>query len=311
MRNLVTGGAGFIGSHLCKFLLDVGEHVICLDNLASGQIDNIRQLETSRNFEFIEGDITEKIDFVVDRIYNLACPASPLFYQADPIKTMKTSILGALNVLELAKATEARVLQTSTSEVYGDPKEHPQKESYWGHVNPIGVRACYDEGKRAAETLFFDYKRQFNIEIKIARIFNTYGPNMRPDDGRVISNLIVQALSAQPLTVYGSGKQSRSFCYVDDIVAGLVAMMNSPKELTGPINLGNPEEFTILELVDILSSQIPNSSPVKFYPLPQDDPKQRKPDITIAKKFLNWQPTTRLVDGISPTISYFQTRLRN
>ena len=285
--------------------------MICLDNLASGQIDNIRQLETSRNFEFIEGDITEKIDFVVDRIYNLACPASPLFYQADPIKTMKTSILGALNVLELAKATEARVLQTSTSEVYGDPKEHPQKESYWGHVNPIGVRACYDEGKRAAETLFFDYKRQFNIEIKIARIFNTYGPNMRPDDGRVISNLIVQALSAQPLTVYGSGKQSRSFCYVDDIVAGLVAMMNSPKELTGPINLGNPEEFTILELVDILSSQIPNSSPVKFYPLPQDDPKQRKPDITIAKKFLNWQPTTRLVDGISPTISYFQTRLRN
>ncbi|TAN31342.1 SDR family oxidoreductase [bacterium] len=309
MRNLVTGGAGFIGSHLCRALLDKGEEVICLDNLSSGQIRNVQVLEAYARFSFIESDITDHIQIEVDRIYNLACPASPPFYQSDPIKTTKTSVLGSLNLLELAATSGARILQASTSEIYGDPLEHPQSETYWGNVNPIGIRSCYDEGKRVAETLFFDYMRQEQVEIKVVRIFNTYGPNMRPDDGRVISNFITQALTNQPLTVHGSGQQTRSFCYVDDLVKGLISVMNSAADLTGPFNLGNPNEFKIIELVELIRELIGEGIQVTFRPLPQDDPKQRRPDINLAFNTLGWQPVVALEDGLPQTIAYFKERI--
>ena len=309
VRNLVTGGAGFIGSHLCKGLLDLGEEVVCLDNLSSGQIRNVQALDEYARFSFIQGDVTEDIQIEVDRIYNLACPASPPFYQADPIKTTKTSVLGALNLLELASNSGARILQASTSEVYGDPLEHPQSETYWGNVNPIGIRSCYDEGKRVAETLFFDFMREKHVDIKVVRIFNTYGPNMRPDDGRVISNLIVQALTNKPLTVYGSGQQTRSFCYVEDLVSGLITVMNSPDNTTGPFNLGNPNEFSIMDLVDLIRTLVDDSVEVEFRPLPQDDPKQRRPDIDAVRRTLGWQPLTKLEDGLPSTIAYFRKLL--
>ena len=305
MRNLVTGGAGFIGSHICRVLLEQGEEVICLDNLSSGQLRNVESLSSFANFTFIKADVVEPIDLAVDRIYNLACPASPPFYQADPIQTSKTSVLGAINVLELARRTGARVLQASTSEVYGDPLEHPQSETYWGNVNPIGVRSCYDEGKRMAESLFFDYHRKYNVEIKVIRIFNTYGPNMRRDDGRVVSNFITQALQDRPITIYGDGSQTRSFCYVDDLVAGIFAAMNCPADLTGPFNLGNPNEFTVLELAKLVTRLVKSNSKLEFIKLPLDDPKQRKPDIRQALHLLDWKPETNLTEGISETIRYF------
>jgi len=309
LRNLVTGGAGFIGSHLCKALLEGGEEVICLDNLSSGQSRNVEALEGHKGFSFIRGDVIDPIQIEVDRIYNLACPASPPFYQSDPIKTTKTSVLGALNLLELATSSGARILQASTSEIYGDPLEHPQRETYWGNVNPIGIRACYDEGKRVAETLFFDFMREKHLDIKVARIFNTYGPNMRPDDGRVVSSLIVQALTNKPLTVYGSGQQTRSFCYVDDLVSGLIAVMNSPLNSAGPFNLGNPIEFSIMELVELIRTMVDNQIDVEFHPLPKDDPKQRRPDIDKVRTTLGWQPLTKLEDGLPVTIAYFRKRL--
>ena len=309
MRNLVTGGAGFIGSHLCKRLLDLGEEVVCLDNLSSGQIRNVQTLDAYAGFSFIEGDVTEDIQIRVDRIYNLACPASPPFYQSDPIKTTKTSVLGALNLLELAANTDARILQASTSEVYGDPLEHPQSETYWGNVNPIGIRSCYDEGKRVAETLFFDFMREKHVDIKVVRIFNTYGPNMRPDDGRVISNLIVQALTDKPLTIYGTGQQTRSFCYVDDLVSGLITVMNSPNNIAGPFNLGNPNEFSIMELVELIRTLVDRNIDIEFRPLPKDDPNQRQPDIDRVKSAIGWQPLTKLEDGLPSTIAYFRKLL--
>ncbi len=309
MRNLVTGGAGFIGSHLCKALLDMGEEVLCLDNLSSGQVRNVRALDAYAGFSFIEGDVTDHIQIEVDRIYNLACPASPPFYQSDPIKTTKTSVLGALNLLELAATSGARILQASTSEVYGDPLEHPQSETYWGNVNPIGIRSCYDEGKRVAETLFFDFMREKHVDIKVVRIFNTYGPNMRPDDGRVISNLIVQALTKKPLTVFGSGQQTRSFCYVDDLVTGLITVMNSPNTTMGPFNLGNPNEFSIMELVELIRTLVDKNIDIEFHPLPKDDPKQRQPDIDRVRNALGWQPLTKLEDGLPSTITYFSELL--
>ena len=305
MRNLVTGGAGFIGSHLCRSLLEQGEEVVCLDNLSSGQLLNVDSLSSFANFTFIKADVVEPIELEVDRIYNLACPASPPFYQADPIQTSKTSVLGAINVLELARRTGARVLQASTSEVYGDPLEHPQSETYWGNVNPIGVRSCYDEGKRMAESLFFDYHRQYDVDIKVIRIFNTYGPNMRRDDGRVVSNFINQALQNQPITIYGDGSQTRSFCYVNDLVTGIFAAMNCPAALTGPFNFGNPNEFTVLELAELISGLAKSNSELKFVKLPSDDPKQRKPDIGLATDLLGWKPVTNLPNGISETIGYF------
>ena len=305
MRNLVTGGAGFIGSHLCRSLLEQGEEVFCLDNLSSGQLRNVESLTSFANFKFIKADVVEPIELEVDRIYNLACPASPPFYQADPIQTSKTSVLGAINVLELARRTGARVLQASTSEVYGDPLEHPQSETYWGNVNPIGIRSCYDEGKRMAESLFFDYHRQYDVDTKVIRIFNTYGPNMRQDDGRVVSNFITQALHNRPITIYGDGSQTRSFCYVDDLVAGISAAMNCPADLTGPFNLGNPNEFSVLELAQLITSQIKSNSELKFVELPSDDPKQRRPDIHLATHLLGWEPNTMLADGISITVGYF------
>ena len=305
MRNLVTGGAGFIGSHLCRSLLEQGEEVFCLDNLSSGQLSNVESLSSFANFKFIKADVVEPIEFEVDRIYNLACPASPPFYQADPIQTSKTSVLGAINVLELARRTGARVLQASTSEVYGDPLEHPQSETYWGNVNPIGIRSCYDEGKRMAESLFFDYHRQYGVDTKVIRIFNTYGPNMRPDDGRVVSNFITQALQNRPITIYGDGSQTRSFCYVDDLVDGIFAAMNCPADLIGPFNLGNPNEFTVLELAQLITSQIQSSSELRFVELPLDDPKQRRPDIHLAAGLLDWKPSTTLKDGLSSTVNYF------
>ena len=309
MRNLVTGGAGFIGSHLCKRLLDLGEEVVCLDNLSSGQIRNVQTLDAYAGFSFIQGDVIEGIQIEVDRIYNLACPASPPFYQADPINTTKTSVLGALNLLELAANTDARILQASTSEVYGDPLEHPQSETYWGNVNPIGIRSCYDEGKRVAETLFFDFMREKHVDIKVVRIFNTYGPNMRPDDGRVISNLIVQALTDKPLTIYGTGQQTRSFCYVDDLVSGLITVMNSPNNIAGPFNLGNPNEFSIMELVELIRTLVDRSIDIEFRPLPKDDPNQRQPDIDRVKSAIGWQPLTKLEDGLPSTIAYFRKLL--
>ena len=308
-RVLVTGGAGFIGSHLCEKLLSEGYEVICMDNLFTGQKDNIRHLMNNPYFEFIRKDVTEDIYVECDQIYNLACPASPIHYQYDPIKTIKTSFIGALHVLGLAKRCNARVLQASTSEVYGDPEVHPQPESYWGHVNPDGIRSCYDEGKRAAETLFFDYHRQHGVDIKVIRIFNTYGPNMRGDDGRVVSNFIVQALKGEDITIYGDGSQTRSFCYVDDLVEAMIRMMNSRKEFTGPVNLGNPGEFTMLELAQKVIELTGSKSKIIYLPLPQDDPTQRKPVIDLAKKELDWEPTIPLEEGLKKTIAYFKENI--
>lgn len=303
---LVTGGAGFLGSNLCRVLLEQGNTVIALDNLMTGQMSNIDALRSYKNFSFIEHDVINPFSCSVDQIYNLACPASPPHYQADPIHTIKTSVLGALNLLELARTTGARILQASTSEVYGCPQEHPQKESYWGNVNPVGIRACYDEGKRVAETLFFDYHRQYRVEIKVARIFNTYGPAMDPHDGRVVSNFIMQALTHQPITMYGSGLQTRSFCYVDDLVAGLIALMESDAMITGPINLGNPGEFTLRELAALVQELVGSSVELRFQELPQDDPPLRRPDITKAEQLLAWKPKISLKEGLVKTIAYFE-----
>jgi len=307
MKILVTGGAGFIGSHLCKRLLDEGNEVICLDNFFTGRRQNIKSIETNAHFSVMEQDVIEPINIdKIDQIYNLACPASPVHYQYDPTHTTKTSMLGALNVLELAKATGARVFQASTSEVYGDPDVHPQPESYWGKVNPIGIRSCYDEGKRVAETLFFDHHRQYGVDIRVIRIFNTYGPNMNPEDGRVVSNFIVQALNNEDITIYGDGSQTRSFQYVDDLVEGMVHMMNNSQGFVGPVNLGNPHEFTIKQLAEKVVEMIPGTkSNIIYKDLPQDDPRQRKPDIAVAKKELNWEPSIQLTEGLSKTIKYF------
>ncbi|WP_342131730.1 UDP-glucuronic acid decarboxylase family protein [Hydrogenophaga sp. OTU3427] len=308
-RILVTGGAGFVGSHLCRELLAQSHQVICLDNLHSGRLSNIAALRDHPQFSFIERDVIQALDDLeVDEIYNLACPASPPHYQKDPIHTWKTCVLGALNVLELATRCGAKVLQASTSEVYGDPHVHPQPESYWGHVNPIGLRSCYDEGKRAAETLFFDFHRQHRTAIKVVRIFNTYGPHMAPDDGRVVSNFIVQALKGQPMTIYGDGSQTRSFCYVDDLVAGIMKTMATDASFTGPVNLGNPGEFTMLELAQQVAALTGSTAGIDFRPLPSDDPKQRKPDIAQAAQTLGWQPTVPLATGLVKTIAYFQTQ---
>lgn len=308
-RILVTGGAGFLGSHLCERLLNEGNEVLCVDNFYSGSKRNIIHLLENPYFEILRHDITFPLYVEVDEIYNLACPASPVHYQFDPVQTVKTSVHGAINMLGLAKRLKVKILQASTSEVYGDPEVHPQPEHYWGNVNPIGVRSCYDEGKRCAETLFFDYHRQHKVKIKVVRIFNTYGPRMRPDDGRVVSNFIVQALKGEDITVYGDGKQTRSFCYVDDMIEGIIRMMNSRDDFTGPVNLGNPTEFTILELAEKVIELTNSKSNIVFKPLPQDDPKQRKPDITLAKKELQWQPTVNLEDGLIKTIAYFDTIL--
>lgn len=306
---LVTGGAGFLGSHLCRRLIEQGHHVLCVDNYFTGSIKNIRDLLGLPEFEVIRQDICLPLYVEVDEIYNLACPASPRYYQQDPIQTMKTSILGAYNMLGLAKRTGAKILQTSTSEIYGDPTVHPQSETYWGNVNPLGIRSCYDEGKRAAESLFMDYHRKHNVKIKIVRIFNTYGPKMALDDGRVVSNFIVQALKGQDITVYGEGNQTRSFCYVDDLVEGIIRMMNSNDQIIGPINLGNPGEFTMLELANLVKSKIDTASKIIHKPLPQDDPQQRRPDISKAKFFLNWQPSVVLNDGLDLTIEYFSNQI--
>ncbi len=305
-RVLVTGGAGFLGSHLCDRLIAEGNDVICLDNLFTGNKNNIRHLIGHPYFEFIRHDITEPIHLEVDQIYNLACPASPVHYQYNPIKTTKTSVLGAINMLGLAKRVHARILQASTSEVYGDPEVHPQPESYRGCVNTIGIRSCYDEGKRVAETLFFDYHRQNNVDIKVMRIFNTYGPNMHPNDGRVVSNFIVQALKGLDITVYGDGAQTRSFCYVDDLIEGMVRLMNSRDGFTGPVNIGNPGEFTILQLAEKVIELTGSKSKIVFEPLPSDDPLQRKPVIDLAKKELGWEPTIPLEEGLKKTIEYFK-----
>lgn len=305
-RVLVTGGAGFIGSHLCKRLLENGDEVICADNLFTGSKKNIRDLFEYSNFEFIRHDITKELYVEADQIYNLACPASPAHYQYNPIKTIKTSVMGAVNMLGLAKRVRGRILQASTSEVYGNPQVHPQPESYWGSVNPIGIRSCYDEGKRLAETLFFDYHRQEKVDIKVIRIFNTYGPNMDVNDGRVVSNFIVQALRGEDITVYGSGEQTRSFCYVDDLVEGMYRMMNSREDFTGPVNLGNPGEFTMLELADKVIRLTGSKSKIVHKPLPQDDPVQRKPVIDLAEKELGWRPEIMLEEGLIKTIEYFR-----
>ena len=310
-RILVTGGAGFLGSHLCDRLIEQGNDVICIDNLFTGSKDNIRHLMGNPYFEFIRHDVTEPIYVEVDQIYNLACPASPIHYQYDPIKTGKTSVLGALHTLGLAKRVHARILQASTSEVYGDPEIHPQPESYRGCVNPIGIRSCYDEGKRMAETLFFDYHRQHQVDIKVIRIFNTYGPRMNTHDGRVVSNFIVQALKNENITIYGSGEQTRSFCYVDDLIEGMIRMMNSRDGFTGPVNIGNPGEFTMLELAQKIIDLTGISSKIIFEPLPQDDPMQRRPVIDLAKKELSWEPTVNLEEGLKKTIAYFDDLLMN
>lgn len=310
-RILVTGGAGFLGSHLCDRLIEQGNDVICIDNLFTGSKDNIRHLMGNPYFEFIRHDVTEPIYIEVDQIYNLACPASPIHYQYDPIKTGKTSVLGALHTLGLAKRVHARILQASTSEVYGDPEIHPQPESYRGCVNPIGIRSCYDEGKRMAETLFFDYHRQHQVDIKVIRIFNTYGPRMNTHDGRVVSNFIVQALKNENITIYGSGEQTRSFCYVDDLIEGMIRMMNSRDGFTGPVNIGNPGEFTMLELAQRIIDLTGSSSKIVFEPLPQDDPMQRRPVIDLAKKELSWEPTVDLEEGLKKTIAYFDDLLMN
>ena len=309
-RILVTGGAGFIGSHLCKTLLDEKSEVICVDNFFTGRKKNILSLMDNPNFEILRHDITFPLFIEVDEIYNLACPASPISYQVDPVQTTKTSVHGAINMLELAKRLKIKILQASTSEVYGDPEVHPQVEEYWGKVNPIGIRSCYDEGKRCAETLFFDYHRQHNLNIKVVRIFNTYGSNMQPDDGRVVSNFIVQSLKGNNLTIYGDGSQTRSFCYVDDLIDGLVKMMKSNNEITGPINLGNKEETTIKELAEIIIKLTNSKSRIIYRPLPMDDPKVRCPNTDKAKKILNWQAGIPLEIGLSKTIEYFDDLLR-
>ncbi|MFS8047607.1 UDP-glucuronic acid decarboxylase family protein [Rhizobium sp. BR 314] len=308
-RILVTGGAGFLGSFLCERLLREKHEVICVDNFFTGRRSNISHLLDNRSFETIRHDITFPLYVEVDEIYNLACPASPVHYQFDPVQTTKTSVHGAINMLGLAKRVGAKILQASTSEVYGDPEIHPQQESYWGRVNPIGPRSCYDEGKRCAETLFFDYWRQHKLQIKVARIFNTYGPRMRPDDGRVISNFIVQALQNKPITVYGSGQQTRSFCYVDDLIDGLMRLMGTQDEVTGPINLGNPAEFTMLELANLVVELTGSRSTIKYLPLPADDPRQRQPDIAAAARELDWRPKVQLRAGLGKTIAYFEDLL--
>lgn len=308
-RVLVTGGAGFIGSHLCERLLADGHDVLCVDNFYSGTKDNIAHLLYTPRFELMRHDITFPLYVEVDQIYNLACPASPIHYQFDPVQTTKTSVHGSINMLGLAKRTKARILQASTSEVYGDPIVHPQNEGYWGNVNPIGFRSCYDEGKRCAETLFFDYWRQHNLQIKVARIFNTYGPRMHPNDGRVVSNFIVQALRGQPITIYGDGSQTRSFCYIDDMINALVRLMESPSDFTGPVNLGNPNEIRILDLAEMVVKLTGSRSKFDFKPLPHDDPTQRQPDITLARSALGWTPTTCLEEGLRKTIDYFRNIL--
>ncbi|HVY20105.1 MAG TPA: UDP-glucuronic acid decarboxylase family protein [Bauldia sp.] len=305
-RILVTGGAGFLGSHLIDRLIEQGHEVLCADNLFTGSKRNLAQLHNHPRFEFIRHDVTFPLYVEVDEIYNLACPASPVHYQHDPVQTTKTSVHGAINMLGLAKRVGARILQASTSEIYGDPEVHPQREDYWGRVNPIGPRSCYDEGKRCAETLFFDYHRQHGLPIKVARIFNTYGPRMHPADGRVVSNFIMQALHGEPITVYGDGKQTRSFCYVDDLVAGLMRLMETPDDFTGPVNLGNPEEYTIGQLATEVVRQVGGASSTVHAPLPTDDPRQRRPDITLAREKLGWQPSVPLKDGLKQTIDYFR-----
>ena len=309
-RVLVTGGAGFIGSHLCESLLDRGHDVVCVDNFFTGTRDNVAHLLGNPRFEIIRHDVTFPLYVEVDEIYNLACPASPIHYQQDPVQTTKTSVHGAINMLGLAKRLRARILQASTSEVYGDPVEHPQTEEYWGNVNPIGPRSCYDEGKRCAETLFFDYNRQHGLEIKVARIFNTYGPRMHPNDGRVVSNFVMQALRGTPITLFGDGRQTRSFCYVDDLVRALVMLMESPASVTGPVNLGNPTEFTIAELAQLVIARTGSASTLVHAPLPQDDPRQRRPDIRRARELLGWEPKVPLSEGLDPTIEYFRRFLR-
>lgn len=305
-RVLVTGGAGFLGSHLCEKLLDDDSYVICLDNYFTGQKRNIFHLIDNKHFEVIRHDLVNPIFLEVDQIYNLACPASPIHYQYNPVKTTKTNVMGAIHMLGLAKRVKARVLQASTSEVYGDPAVHPQKEDYWGNVNTIGFRACYDEGKRCAETLFFDYYRQNKVDIKVARIFNTYGPRMHPDDGRVVSNFIIQALNDEPISIFGDGEQTRSFCYVDDMINGLTKMMNGPDDFVGPVNLGNPGEYRILDLAQHIIRLTKSGSTIEFFPPPMDDPKRRQPDITLAKERLNWEPKVNLEEGLEETIRYFR-----
>lgn len=305
-RVMVTGGAGFLGSHLIDRLLDRGDEVLCVDNLFTGNKRNIDHLRGQERFEFMRHDVTMPLYVEVDEIYNLACPASPVHYQHDPVQTTKTSVHGAINMLGLAKRTGARIFQASTSEVYGDPAVHPQEEEYWGHVNPIGPRSCYDEGKRCAETLFFDYRRQHGLSIKVARIFNTYGPRMHPSDGRVVSNFIMAALRGEPIPIYGDGSQTRSFCYVDDLVAGFMRLMDSAEDVTGPINLGNPGEFSMRELAEKVVAMTGSSSEIAYYPLPQDDPKQRRPDITRARNILDWKPNVNLDEGLERTIVYFR-----
>lgn len=306
-RVLVTGGAGFLGSHLCERLLQARHDVLCVDNFYTGNKRNIDHLLSNTRFELLRHDITLPLQVEVDEIYNLACPASPIHYQRDPVQTTRTCVHGAINMLDLAQRTHAKILQASTSEVYGDPEEHPQRESYWGRVNPIGIRSCYDEGKRCAETLFFDYYRQHKLSIKVMRIFNTYGPRMHPEDGRVISNFIMQALKGEAITIYGDGQQTRSFCYVDDLVQGMVAFMNEPGDLTGPINFGNPAEFTMLELAETILKLTRSRSQLVFMPLPEDDPRQRRPDITLAQEKTGWQPRVGLEEGLQRTISYFKS----
>ena len=309
-RIMITGGAGFIGSHLSRTLLEQGHEVLCVDNFSTGSRRNIEELLDSRRFELLRHDITFPLYVEVDQIYNLACPASPVHYQLDPVETTKTCVVGAINMLGLAKRLKAPVFQASTSEVYGDPLVHPQTEDYWGNVNPIGIRSCYDEGKRCAETLFFDYHRQHNLNIKVARIFNTYGPHMQPADGRVVSNFVVQALRGEDITIFGEGTQTRSFCYVDDLVEGIVRMMATPDSVTGPINLGNPNEFTIRELANLVVEIVGTKSKVVHRLLPKDDPKQRRPDISAARRELGWEPMIQLREGLGKTIAYFDARLR-
>lgn len=310
-RVLVTGGAGFLGSHLCDRLIKSGQDVLCVDNYFTGSKRNIEHLLGHPHFEAMRHDVTFPLYVEVDQIYNLACPASPVHYQFDPVQTTKTSIHGAINMLGLAKRVKARILQASTSEVYGNPEIHPQPESYWGKVNPIGIRSCYDEGKRCAETLFFDYWRQHQLEIKVMRIFNTYGTRMHPNDGRVVSNFIVQSLKGAPITIYGDGSQTRSFCYVDDLIEAMIRLMNSPAEVTGPINIGNPTEFTMLELAEKILQLVGGKSEIIFRQLPLDDPKQRQPDIALARKVLGWEPTVKLEEGLKKTIEYFREQISN
>ena len=307
IRALVTGGAGFLGSHLCDRLIDDGQDVLCVDNFFTGAKRNVKHLLAKPQFELMRHDVTFPLYVEVDRIFNLACPASPIHYQHDPVQTTKTSVHGAINMLGLAKRVGARILQASTSEVYGDPEVHPQTEAYWGRVNPIGIRSCYDEGKRCAETLFFDYHRQHDLDIKVVRIFNTYGPRMHPNDGRVVSNFIVQAIKGEAITIYGDGQQTRSFCYVDDLIDGFMKMMGSPAGFTGPVNMGNPGEFTMLELAEMVLRLVGGHSRLSFAALPADDPRQRKPDIALANSALNWQPKVKLEDGLKETIAYFRS----